>query len=208
MIVPGVTSRTTSRLTTDFAPRFFASAGSSSCSHTATRWPSAISRLRYSSARSTGTPHMRMSSPSCLPRLVSTMPSARLADLRVLEEQLVEVAHPVEQQAVRIGRLDLEILRHHRRQPGGDAFRAGIGAGGFHGSRVANRALARRGGARISTPGGRLPQAVALRWRRAFSAIGGHGVSAVGAVDEMQMAAIAVRGHEQVTCAPACRNAP
>ena len=36
--------------------------------------------------------------------------------LRVVEEQLVEVAHPVEQQAVRIGRLDLEILRHHRRQ--------------------------------------------------------------------------------------------
>ena len=52
-------------------------------------------------------------------------------DLRVIEEELVEVAHAVEQQAARIGRLDLEILRHHRRQPRGGAFRSG--AGGFHG---------------------------------------------------------------------------
>ena len=41
--VPGVTSRTTSRFTTDFEPRFLASAGSSSCSQTATRCPSAMS---------------------------------------------------------------------------------------------------------------------------------------------------------------------
>ncbi len=34
---------------------------------------------------------------------------------RILEEQLVEIAHPVEQQAVRIGGLDLEKLRHRRR---------------------------------------------------------------------------------------------
>jgi hypothetical protein len=33
----------------------------------------------------------------------------------IFEEQLVEIAHPVEQQAVRIGGLDLDILRHHRR---------------------------------------------------------------------------------------------
>jgi glycine/D-amino acid oxidase-like deaminating enzyme len=44
--VPGVTSRTTSRFTTDLAPRFLASAGSSTCSHMATRWPSAMSFLR------------------------------------------------------------------------------------------------------------------------------------------------------------------
>ena len=44
-------------------PRFFASAGSSSCSHTATRWPSMIRRWRYSSARMTGTPHIGMSRP-------------------------------------------------------------------------------------------------------------------------------------------------
>ena len=35
-------------------------------------------------------------------------------DLGVLEEQLVEVAHPVEQQAIRIGGLDLDVLLHHR----------------------------------------------------------------------------------------------
>ena len=43
-------------------------------------------------------------------------------DLGVLEEHLVEIAHPVEQQAIRIGGLDLDVLRHHRR----DA--AGVGA--------------------------------------------------------------------------------
>ncbi len=36
-------------------------------------------------------------------------------DLGILEEQLVEVAHPVEQQAARIGGLDLEVLLHDRR---------------------------------------------------------------------------------------------
>ena len=33
----------------------------------------------------------------------------------VIEEHLVEVAHPVEQQRARVLRLDLQILRHHRR---------------------------------------------------------------------------------------------
>ncbi len=32
----------------------------------------------------------------------------------IVEEQFVEIAHPVEQQAIRIGRLDLDILLHHR----------------------------------------------------------------------------------------------
>ena len=41
--------------------------------------PAAISLCRYSSERTTGTPHIGMSAPLCLPRLVSTMPSARLA---------------------------------------------------------------------------------------------------------------------------------
>ena len=36
-------------------------------------------------------------------------------DLSVLEEQLVEIAHAVEQQAVFVGRLNLQKLRHHRR---------------------------------------------------------------------------------------------
>jgi hypothetical protein len=46
VIVPGVTRRTTSRRTTDFEPRFFASAGSSICSQTATRKPKPISFCR------------------------------------------------------------------------------------------------------------------------------------------------------------------
>src|SRR5205823_3005815 len=37
----------------------------------------------------------------------------------VLEEQLVEIAHPVEQETIRVGGLDLDILLHHRRRPAG-----------------------------------------------------------------------------------------
>ena len=40
---------------------------------------------------------------------------------RVVEEHLVEIAHPVEQQRIRVPRLDVEILRHHRRDRGGHA---------------------------------------------------------------------------------------
>ena len=43
---------------------------------------------------------------------------SRAGDLGVLEEQLVEIAHAIEQQIARIDRLDLEILRHHRGQRG------------------------------------------------------------------------------------------
>jgi hypothetical protein len=35
--------------------------------------------------------------------------------LRVFQEQFVEIPHPVEQEAVRIGGLDLQVLRHHGR---------------------------------------------------------------------------------------------
>ena len=52
-------------------------------------------------------------------------------DLRVVEEELVEVAHPVEQQAIRIGRLDLEVLRHHRRQALRSGFEAGMSGTGL-----------------------------------------------------------------------------
>ena len=116
--VPGVTRRTTSRRTTALGPRLRASAGSSICSHTATRWPCAIRRWRYSSAAWIGTPHIGMSCPRCLPRLVSAMPSAREAIAGVLEEQLVEIAHAVEQEAIGVRRFDLEKLRHHRRGDG------------------------------------------------------------------------------------------
>jgi len=43
------------------------------------------------------------------------MPSAARGDFSVLEEQFVEIAHPVEQQQPGIGGLDLEVLFHHRR---------------------------------------------------------------------------------------------
>jgi hypothetical protein len=36
-------------------------------------------------------------------------------DLGVLEEQFIEIAHPVEQQAIWIGGFDLDVLLHHRR---------------------------------------------------------------------------------------------
>ena len=64
-------------------------------------------------------------------------------DLRVLEEQLVEIAHPVEQQAVGIGGLDLEILRHHRRQPRRGRLGVKTGGGKVHGT---GRLAKRRGG--------------------------------------------------------------
>ena len=48
-------------------------------------------------------------------------------DLGVLEEQFVEIAHPVEQEAIRIGGLDLDELLHHRRGARG----ALGGRGGF-----------------------------------------------------------------------------
>ena len=44
-------------------------------------------------------------------------------DDSVVEEQLVEIAHPVEEQAIRIGRPDLDVLLHHRRDAGGRRVR-------------------------------------------------------------------------------------
>ena len=46
VMVPGVTMRTMARATTDLLPRFLASAGSSTCSAMATRWPARIRRAR------------------------------------------------------------------------------------------------------------------------------------------------------------------
>ena len=51
----------------------------------------------------------------------------------IVEEQLVEIAHPVEQQTVRMGRLDVEVLRHHRRGAcGGGRVVSRRGAGIHH----------------------------------------------------------------------------
>ncbi len=70
--VPGVISRTTSRRTTPLA-----AAGSSICSHRATRWPAAIIFRRYPSTAWNGTPAIGISSGLPLFRLVSATPSTR-----------------------------------------------------------------------------------------------------------------------------------
>ena len=57
---------------------------------------------------------------------------------RVVEKELVEVPHPVEEEVVRVGALDFKILRHHRRR-GLDATRARATPAGNAGS-------SRRGG--------------------------------------------------------------
>ena len=75
-------------------------------------------------------------------------------DLGVVEEQLVEIAHPVEQQAIGIGPLDLEILRHHRRRRRG---RVGGGVGMCGGGPVHGRHPSRRGAA------------VTTMWQRLFT---------------------------------------
>ena len=61
-------------------------------------------------------------------------------DFGVLEEQFVKIAHPVEQQAIRVGGFDLDVLPHHRRGArSGIAGRCGFEAGrnnrarGIHG---------------------------------------------------------------------------
>jgi hypothetical protein len=45
---------------------------------------------------------------------------------RILEEHLIKIAHPVEQQTIRIGLLDFQILGHHWRD-------GGFGGGLAHG---------------------------------------------------------------------------
>ena len=115
--VPGVTSRTTSRRTTDLAPRLLGFgrilhllADGDPVAHGGSA--AADSHRRHGPARRTS----ECPRPDACPRLVSAMPSAARGDLGIGEEHLVEIAHPVEQQAAGIGRLDLEILRHHRRR--------------------------------------------------------------------------------------------
>ena len=63
-------------------------------------------------------------------------------DFGILEEQLVEVAHPVEQQAIRMGGLDLEVLLHHRRQPA-DGLGSRVGRLGGRGMDGHGRKLAK-----------------------------------------------------------------
>jgi hypothetical protein len=48
---------------------------------------------------------------------------------RILEKQLVEIAHAVEQERIRIVRLDLDELLHHRRGSGAALLACEIGHG-------------------------------------------------------------------------------
>ncbi len=70
-------------------------------------------------------------------------------DLRVVEEELIEIAHPVKQQAVGIGRLDLEILRHHRREARSGDFGIGAVAGGVHRLKTSKSAPGAQGRGRV-----------------------------------------------------------
>ena len=153
MIVPGVTSRTTSRLTTDFGAA-----------------PLRLGRIlelladRDAMAKRdqpvevvVGALDRHAAHADVLAVVLAALgehDAERAArDLRVVEEELVEVAHPVEQQAIRVGRLDLEVLRHHRRQALRSGFEAGIGNGAYdrgvhRAATLANRRPAREGARR------------------------------------------------------------
>ena len=60
-------------------------------------------------------------------------------DLGVLEEQFVEIAHPVEQQQAGMGGLDLEILFHHRRDARRRVGVRGVGVGWRNGDGLLDR---------------------------------------------------------------------
>ena len=85
----------------------------------ARRWPpirrAAPACARYCSTAWKGTPAILIGAPAEAPRVVSVMSSRAAALLGVVVEQLVEIAHAVEQQHVRMLRLDAQVLLHHRR---------------------------------------------------------------------------------------------
>src|SRR5262249_49987071 len=64
-----------------------------------------------------GNPGHRDGPLALLPRGQRELEQAR-TDLRVLEEQLIEVAEPEEQQVVRVASLQLPVLPHHRGEVG------------------------------------------------------------------------------------------
>ena len=130
VIVPGVTRRTTSRRTTDLAPRFWPRPDPRSARRRRRGGRARSAGCRYSSARcDRHAAHGDVVAPDAC-RAWSARCRARGGDLGVLEEQLVEIAHPVEQQAIGIGGLDLDVLRHHRRRPAGAVARRGVCAEG------------------------------------------------------------------------------
>ena len=99
--VPGVTSRTTSRRTTDLAPRFLASAGSSICSHTATRMALADQLFQIGF----GGMHRHAAHGDVFALMLAALGQGDVQRLRRLccirEEKLVKIAHAVKQQIVR-----------------------------------------------------------------------------------------------------------
>ena len=128
--VPGVTMRATLRST---GPLLVA--GSPTCSTITALSPSFINRARCGSIewiRHAG--HRDRRARRLTARGQRDVEESRGA-LRIVVEQLVEVAHPVEHQLVRMVGLDAQVLLHHRRvlREVGRVRRAGAtGAGMIH----------------------------------------------------------------------------
>ena len=107
--VPGVTTRTTCRST---GPLDFD--GSPICSQIATDSPLRTSRARYPSTLCTGTPAIGIGCPADWPREVKRDIEQPRRAPGVLIEELVEVPHAVEEERVRVLRLDAQVLLHDR----------------------------------------------------------------------------------------------
>ena len=114
--VPGVTRRMMARSTSAFDPRALrASAGLSTCSAMATRNAAADQPGEIAFRRMDRDSAHRHRLAAIGAALGQRDVEAGRGGLGIVEEQLEEIAHPVEQQ--RVARLGLEamILRHHRR---------------------------------------------------------------------------------------------
>ncbi len=107
--VPGVTTRTTLRST---GPLLVA--GSPICSQIATLSPSLTSLPRYCSTATTGTPAILIGAPGRVTACGQSQVKQPRAALRIVVKQLVKIAHPIEQQGVRMLGLDAPVLLHHR----------------------------------------------------------------------------------------------
>ncbi len=124
--VPGVTRRTIARSTSALDPRALrASAGLSVCSAIATRLPAADQPRQIGFGRMDRDAAHRDRLAAVRAALGQRDVEACGGRLGVVEEQLEEIAHPVEQQCIpRLG-LEAMILRHHRRLLGGRIVGAG-----------------------------------------------------------------------------------
>ena len=109
--MPGVMIRTTSRRTMPGPPP-----ASSTCSQMATLSPCSIEPGDVAARRVVRAPRTSGTRSAPLAREVSVIWSSSAALHRVLEEHLVEVAEPEEEDRVRVARLGLQVLPHHRRE--------------------------------------------------------------------------------------------